>query len=197
MPGPKKKKKKKKREEKKPCYFPCEKKKHHRSIIHHSIVKKKKKKMETQHSWRLRLSFKNATIVMTVLNIITVLFLLKGFLSSPSTRNNKLAPDSFNSVELSYIKESEEMRLALQPWKLIKRCLQIKEIEQEAYAEPETVQHKDMKQTAAVDLSKRLQDIRSVNDVSSFKALEEWRKRKMERARQRAVGKNGIGNSQA
>jgi hypothetical protein len=47
--------------------------------------------------------------------------------------------------------------------------LQIKEIEQEAYAEPETVQHKDMKQTAAVDLSKRLQDIRSVNDVSSFK----------------------------
>jgi len=96
MPCPKKKKKKKKREEKKPCYFPCEKKKHHRSIIHHSIVKKKKK-METQHSWRLRLSFKNATIVMTVLNIITVLFLLKGFLSSPSTRNNKLAPDSFNS----------------------------------------------------------------------------------------------------
>ncbi|XP_061987190.1 uncharacterized protein LOC133705821 [Populus nigra] len=195
MPCPKK--KKKKREEKKPCYFPCEKKKHHRSIIHHSIVKKKKKKkkkMETQHSWRLRLSFKNATIVMTVLNIVTVLFLLKGFLSSPSTRNNKLAPDSFNSVELSYIKESEEMRLALQPWKLIKR---IKEIEQEAYAEPETVQHKDMKQTAAVDLSKRLQDIRSVNDVSSFKALEEWRKRKMERARQRAVGKNGIGNSQA
>jgi hypothetical protein len=47
--------------------------------------------------------------------------------------------------------------------------LQIKEIEQEAYAEPETVQQKDMKQTAAVDLSKRLQDIRSVNDVSSFK----------------------------
>ncbi|KAG6766275.1 hypothetical protein POTOM_030348 [Populus tomentosa] len=205
-------KKRKKREEKEPCYFPCEKKKHHRS------------KMETQHSWRLRLSFKNATIVMTVLNIITVLFLLKGFLSSPSTRNNNLAPDSFNSgmqlslplplpfppslkkiedtvaivvalsFELSYIKESEEMRLALQPWKLINR---IKEIEQEAYAEPETVQHKDMKQTAAVDLSKRLQDIRSVNDVSSFKALEEWRKRKMERARQRAVGKNGIGNSQA
>ncbi|XP_011029724.1 PREDICTED: uncharacterized protein LOC105129391 isoform X1 [Populus euphratica] len=188
-----KKKKKKKREEKEPCYFPCEKKKHHRSIIQHSIVKKKKK-METQHSWRLRLSFKNATIVMTVLNIITVVFLLKGFLSSPSTRNNKLAPDSFNSVELSYIKESEEMRLALQPWKLIKR---IKEIEQEAYAEPETVQHKDMKQTAAVDLSKRLQDIHSLNDVSSFKALEEWRKRKMERARQRAVGKNGAGNSQA
>lgn len=49
------------------------------------------------------------------------------------------------------------------------QCLQIKEIEQEAYAEPETVQHKDIKQTAAVDLSKRLQDIRSVNDVSSFK----------------------------
>ncbi|KAJ6318814.1 hypothetical protein OIU76_014213 [Salix suchowensis] len=99
-----------------------------------------------------------------------------------------------NGVALSYIKESEEMRLALQPWNLIKR---IKEIEQEAHVEPETVQHKDTKQTAAVDLSKRLQDIRSLNDASSLKALEEWRKRKMERARQRALEKNGTGTSQA
>ena len=48
-------------------------------------------------------------------------------------------------------------------------CSQIKEIEQEAHAEPETVQHKDTKQTAAVDLSKRLQDIRALNDASSLK----------------------------
>ncbi|KAJ6318813.1 hypothetical protein OIU76_014212, partial [Salix suchowensis] len=53
--------------------------------------------METQHSWRLRLSFKNATIVMTVLNIITVFFLLRGFISTPSTRNNKPSTDRFNS----------------------------------------------------------------------------------------------------
>uniref|UniRef100_A0A6N2NG22 Uncharacterized protein n=1 Tax=Salix viminalis TaxID=40686 RepID=A0A6N2NG22_SALVM len=102
---------------------------------------------------------------------------------------------------LSYIKESEEMRLAVQPWKLIKR---VKEIEQDGHAEPETAQQKDTKQTAAaVDLSKRLQDFRSLNNASTLKgnclqyflsfscvlcsyllALEEWRKRKMERARQ-------------
>ncbi|KAF9673623.1 hypothetical protein SADUNF_Sadunf10G0043400 [Salix dunnii] len=100
------------------------------------------------------------------------------------------------------------MRLAVQPWKLIKR---VKEIEQDVHAEPETVQQKDTKQTAAVDLSKRLQDFRSLNNASTLKellcfhnfmllwlcyhgdpinmlyidsALEEWRKRKMERARQ-------------
>ncbi|KAJ6323908.1 hypothetical protein OIU76_011243 [Salix suchowensis] len=85
-------------------------------------------------------------------------------------------------VKLSYIKESEEMRLAVQPWKLIKR---VKEIEQDGHAEPETVQQKDTRQTAAaVDLSKRLQDFRSLNNASTLKALEEWRKRKMERARQ-------------
>ncbi|CAK7327331.1 unnamed protein product [Dovyalis caffra] len=103
-------------------------------------------------------------------------------------------PFELDGVKLRYIKESEEMRLAMQPWKLIKR---VKEIEQEAYAEPETVQPKDIKQTAAVDLSKRLQDFRSLNDASGLKALEEWRKRKMERARQRALEKNGTGTSQA
>ncbi|KAG6757290.1 hypothetical protein POTOM_037597 [Populus tomentosa] len=69
-------------------------------------------------------------------------------------------------VKLSYIKESEEMRLATQPWKLIKR---VKEIEQEVHAGPETVQQKDIKQTAAADLSKRLQDFRSLNNASSLK----------------------------
>lgn len=45
----------------------------------------------------------------------------------------------------------------------------MREIEQEVYAQPETVQQKDSKQTAAVDLSKRLKDIRSVNDAASLK----------------------------
>ncbi|KAE8076134.1 hypothetical protein FH972_014800 [Carpinus fangiana] len=76
----------------------------------------------------------------------------------------------------------------MQPLELIKR---VREIEQEVYAEPETLQQKDTKQTAAVDLSKRLNDLRSFNDASSLKALEEWRKRKMERARRRELERNG------
>lgn len=74
--------------------------------------------------------------------------------------------------------------------------LQVREIEQEGYTEPETAQKKDTKQTAAVDLSKRLKDFRSLNDAASLKALEEWRKRKMERARQRQLKKNGTTSSQ-
>eukprot|EP00257_Ricinus_communis_P020971 XP_015580346.1 uncharacterized protein LOC8265710 [Ricinus communis] len=151
--------------------------------------------METQQSWRVRLSFKNVTIMLTVLNLITALFLLQGFLSSASSRNNRISSSNqFNSVQLSYVKESEEIRIAMQPWKLIKR---VKEIEQEAYVEQETVQQKDAKQTAAVDLSKRLKDFRAINDAASLKALEEWRKRKMERARLRELEKNGTGISQA
>ncbi|XP_011041464.1 PREDICTED: uncharacterized protein LOC105137429 [Populus euphratica] len=150
--------------------------------------------METLQSCKGRLSFKNATIFMTLLNTFTALFLLQGSLSSPSSRNIKLSPDHSNSVKLSYIKESEEMRLAMQPWNLIKR---VKEIEQEVHAGPETVQQKDIKQTAAADLSKRLQDFRSLNNASSLKALDEWRKRKMERARQWALEKNGTITSQA
>ncbi|KAJ9154091.1 hypothetical protein P3X46_027465 [Hevea brasiliensis] len=150
--------------------------------------------MDIQQSWRVRLSFKNATIVLTIFNVITALFLLQGFLSSASYSNNRLLSNQFNSVQLRYIKESEEIRLARQPWALIKR---VKEIEQEAYAEPEVVQQKDTKQTAAVDLSKRLKDLRSINDAASLKALEEWRKRKMERARLREREKNGTGTSQA
>ena len=45
----------------------------------------------------------------------------------------------------------------------------VKEIQQEAYAEPEKVQEKEAKQTAAADLSKRLKDLRSVNDANSMK----------------------------
>lgn len=92
--------------------------------------------------------------------------------------------------------EAEAIRRAMEPLELIKR---VKEIQQEVYREPEIlVQRKAQKQTAAVDLSKRLQDSRAVNDANSKKALEEWRKRKMDRARQREIEKNGtISTSQA
>ncbi|CAI0436966.1 unnamed protein product [Linum tenue] len=152
--------------------------------------------MEMQQPWRPRLSFKSATIVLTVLNVVAVLFLLQGFLSSTISRSGASSSrNQFNSVQLKQIKDSEEARLAMQPWELIKR---VKEIKQEAYAELETVQQKETTtQTAAVDLSKRLKDSRALNDPASFKALEEWRKRKMERARQREMEKNGTGTSQA
>ncbi|EOY06231.1 hypothetical protein QUC31_016384 [Theobroma cacao] len=149
--------------------------------------------MEIQQSWRLRLSLKSATIALNIFNVLAALFLLQWFLSSASSRT-KLSSNQPNSVEFNYIKESEEIRLALQPLELIKR---VKEIQQEAYAEQETVQPNDAKQTAAVDLSKRLKDFRSLNDAASLKALEEWRKRKMERARQRELEKNGTVTSQA
>lgn len=61
-------------------------------------------------------------------------------------------------VRITFIMEVESFLL-----------LQVKEIEQEVYVEPETVQQQDMKQTAAVDLSKRLKDLRSANDAASLK----------------------------
>ncbi|XP_020204030.1 uncharacterized protein LOC109789474 [Cajanus cajan] len=149
--------------------------------------------MEVQQWWRLRLSFRNATMVVCFLNMITAIFLLHAFLTSAYTRN-KSSNATSNSAQRSYIMESEAIRLALIPVELIKR---VREIEQEAYTEPEAAQKKDTKQTAAVDLSKRLKDFRSLNDATSLKALEEWRKRKMERARQRELEKNGTTSSQA
>ncbi|KAI3511494.1 hypothetical protein L1887_18648 [Cichorium endivia] len=133
-----------------------------------------------------RFSFRNATIVVCFLNLITALFLIHGFLS-PSTSNG---PDS---VLLKYVKESEELRRAMEPVELIKR---VKEIEREANEEVETVQEKDAKQSAAFDVISRLNNHRSYSDADNQKALEEWRKRKMERARQRGLGKNGTTNSQ-
>ncbi|XP_039007164.1 uncharacterized protein LOC120134848 [Hibiscus syriacus] len=143
--------------------------------------------MEIQQSWRLRLSFKNATIALNIFNLFVALFLLQRFLSSSSSRARS-SSNQPNSVSFDYVKEAEDMRIAMQPFKLIER---VKEIQQKVYTDPETIQPKDSKQTAAVDLSKRLQDFRSINDASSLKALEEWRKRKMERARQRELEKNG------
>ncbi|XP_022722063.1 uncharacterized protein LOC111279309 isoform X2 [Durio zibethinus] len=146
--------------------------------------------MEIKQSCRLRLSFKCVTIALNIFNILVALFLLQWFLSS----RTKLSSIQPNSADFNYVKESQEMRLAMLPLELIKR---VKEIQQEAYAEPKTVQSNDAKQTAAVDLSKRLKDFHFVNDAASLKALEEWRKRKMERARQRELEKNGTVTSQA
>ncbi|XP_061338210.1 uncharacterized protein LOC133285069, partial [Gastrolobium bilobum] len=121
--------------------------------------------MEGQQWWRLRFSFRNATMVVCFINIITAIFLLHGFLTSAYTRN-KLSTVTSNSAQLNYIKESEEIRLAMLPLELIKR---VREIEQQVYTEPETAKKKDTKQTAAVDLSKRLKDFRSLNDAASVK----------------------------
>lgn len=52
---------------------------------------------------------------------------------------------------------------------LILPFLQVREIEQEVYAEPVKVQQKDTKPTAASDLSKRLKDFRNINDAASLK----------------------------
>ncbi|KAK9058431.1 hypothetical protein SSX86_023273 [Deinandra increscens subsp. villosa] len=133
-----------------------------------------------------RFSFRNATIIVCFLNLITALFLIHGFLS-PSNSNRT------DSVLLKYIKESEELRRAMEPVELIKR---VREIEREALEEVETVQEKDAKQSAALDLISRLNNHRSYSDVGNQKALEEWRKRKMERARQRGLGRNGTTASQ-
>lgn len=141
-----------------------------------------------QHQkWRMmRFSFRNATIVVCLFNLLCALLLLQGFLSASS--NRKLASNQLDAGLLRHMKESEEMRRAMEPLELMKR---VREIEQEAYGEPETFQQKVTKQTAAVDLSKRLKGSLSSGDAATLKVLEEWRKRKMERARQRELEKNG------
>lgn len=149
---------------------------------------------KTQQSGRMRFSFKNATIVVCIFNLVTALLLLRGFLSpSYSTRRLSLSNQP-NSVLLRYIKESEELRRAMQPLELIRR---VREIQREAYIELEAAQEKVTKQSAAVDLISRLNNYRSNSDAGSVKALEEWRKRKMERARQRGVGKDATVAPQA
>ncbi|KAG2241849.1 hypothetical protein Bca52824_096308 [Brassica carinata] len=138
--------------------------------------------------WRMmRFSFKNATIALTVINLLIFLFLLQGFFTSSSLSSSS-SSRRIVSAQLRYIKEAEEIRLAMQPLELIKR---VREIEQEGTGGQETEQQKDVKQNTAVDLFKRLKDFRALNDASSLKALEEWRKRKMERARQRDLEKTG------
>ncbi|RWW77862.1 hypothetical protein BHE74_00013944 [Ensete ventricosum] len=201
--------------------------------------------MESQQGWKMRFSFKNATILVCFLNLVAVLLLLHGFFATPKRRaagGHQIDP-SERSVslpphppQLRYILESEEIRRAMEPLELIKRVRYgakatytywsdrilvcrppatgqyrvspragtrrrlvfqleneamrrlpagergdasfsldemrrrspIKEIEQEAYTEPEREIQQIPKQTAAVDLSKRLKD-RAMNDVNSQK----------------------------
>ncbi|KAL0376839.1 UNVERIFIED_CONTAM: hypothetical protein Scaly_0801500 [Sesamum calycinum] len=152
----------------------------------------KMEKLLQQQWWRAvksRLSYKNATVVVCLCNVITALLLLQGFFGSSSS---KFA--SPHKALHRYIKESEDIRRTMVPLDLIKR---VREIRQEVYVETEQIQQKDVKQTAAVDLISRLNNFRSNSDAGSMKALEEWRKRKMERARQRSLVKNGTSSSQS
>lgn len=89
-------------------------------------------------------------------------------------------------AQIRFIMESEAMRRAMEPVDLIRR---LKEIEHEAYTNTEVEIKQVPKQTAAVDLSKKLKD-RAMNDANNQKALEEWRKRKVERARRREIERN-------
>ncbi|XP_042464904.1 uncharacterized protein LOC122047593 [Zingiber officinale] len=140
--------------------------------------------MESQMYWKARLSFKNATIVVCFLNFLAFLLLMQGFFASP--KRGADGGRQMDPAQIRYILESEEIRRAMEPLELIKR---IKEIEQEAHTQPDHEIQQVPKQNAAVDLAKRLRD-RAMNDASSQQALEEWRKRKMERARKREIEKN-------
>nr|GMD59809.1 Translation initiation factor IF-2 like [Ipomoea batatas] len=116
-------------------------------------------KVQQQHWWKLRWSYRYATILVSLFNLIAALFLLQSFFfsASPSTKSN--------SVE-RYIRESEEIRRTMMPVNLIKR---VKEIENEAYIEAEPLEHKDVKQGAAVDLITRMNNIRSYSEASGMK----------------------------
>ncbi|KAL6519842.1 hypothetical protein OROMI_032736 [Orobanche minor] len=149
------------------------------------------KLQQRQQWWRSvksRLSYKNATFVVCLLNIITLLLFLQGFFPYSSS---KFA--SSQKALYRHMKECEDIRRAMVPVDLIKR---VREIGQDVDVETE-LQQKDVKQTAAVDLITRLNNFRSNSDPGSMKALEEWRKRKMERARQRLLVKNGTTISQS
>ncbi|XP_073126743.1 uncharacterized protein [Henckelia pumila] len=143
----------------------------------------KMEKLQQQQYWRAvrsLLSYKNATIVVCLLNIVSALILLQGFLfPSPSSR---LASSS--KALYRNIKESEDIRRSMVPVDLIRR---VREIRKDVSVESEPVKQKDVKQTAAEDLISRLNNFHSYSDVGNVKALEEWRKRKMERAKQRSM----------
>ena len=52
--------------------------------------------MEVAQSWRMKFSFRNATIVVCFLNVLAALLLLQGFLSSSFSRS-KISASQFNS----------------------------------------------------------------------------------------------------
>jgi hypothetical protein len=73
------------------------------------------------HQWRMRFSFKNATIALTVINVLIFLFLLQGFFTSSSSPSSSSSSRRLISAQLRYIKEAEELRLKMQPLELIRR----------------------------------------------------------------------------
>lgn len=66
-----------------------------------------------------------------------------------------------------FIQSTDQDHLVI--WSFFLHFIQVREIEREAHYETEVVQEKDSKQNAAIDLSKRLKDFRSLNDASSLK----------------------------
>ncbi|KAJ0793322.1 hypothetical protein HanOQP8_Chr01g0028341 [Helianthus annuus] len=106
-----------------------------------------------------RFSFRNATIILCFFNLITALFLIHAFISPPNSNRS-------DQVLLKYIKESEELRRAMEPVDLIKR---VREIEREGHEEVDTLQEKDAKQSAALDLISRLNNHRTYSDADNQK----------------------------
>ncbi|KAL6548265.1 hypothetical protein OROGR_008686 [Orobanche gracilis] len=121
-------------------------------------------KLQQQQWWRSvksRLSYKNATFVVCLLNLITLLLFLQGLFPYSSS---KLA--SSQKALYRHMKECEDIRRAMVPVDLIKR---VREIAQDIDVETEQLQQKDVKQTAAVDLITRLNNFRSNSDSGSMK----------------------------
>ncbi|KAL8479701.1 hypothetical protein ACS0TY_026577 [Phlomoides rotata] len=118
-----------------------------------------------QQWWRAvksHLSYKNATILVCLFNIITALLFLRGFFCSSS----KFATS--HKALYVHVKESEDIRRAMVPLDLIRR---VREIRQDVNVETEQIQQKDVKQTAAVDLISRLNNFRSNSDTGSIRGM--------------------------
>ncbi|GLJ06914.1 hypothetical protein SUGI_0052340 [Cryptomeria japonica] len=134
---------------------------------------------------RTRCSYKHATIVICCLNVVTLIFLLQALLA-PFYRKSQMRQGIPERAK--FVTAGEEIRRAMEPMDLIKR---IKELQLESESASENqIQRKVSRQNNAAEISKRLNDLRSSTDQNSQKALEEWRKRKMERAKKREMGKN-------
>jgi len=127
----------------------------------------------------MRCSFKQITILLCVFNVLAILLLLQSLLT-PLFERHASHQSQHPPEQLKYIKEAEEIRRAMEPVDLIKRVKQI-QLESESGVQSQS-EKEILRQKQATELSKRLSDLRTAGDQ---KALEEWRKRKMERAKKR------------
>ncbi|GJN13300.1 hypothetical protein PR202_ga31655 [Eleusine coracana subsp. coracana] len=149
--------------------------------------------MDAQHPWRAgasRLSYKNATILVCAFNLLAVAFLLHHYFSSwpriaggdqldSDCLSKKAVPSAESSRTVRglgkgfsgrpYPRLCNAGRPRLEPGTCWLQA--VKEIEQESYGEHGMTTREDPKQTAAVDLSKRLKDLRAGNDGSSQKGF--------------------------